>query len=136
MHVHVPTPLPPAPLPPTRRQARIARCSRRASCARSCGEWRRFEPRDAPARTERARVLVTHTRNALACAASSVERTLDELHAAVLERIEDFLMRQPGDRPLAADDPEGEQFAASFLAGAEPLGAGVAASEAFGGGVG
>ena len=47
-------------------------------------------------------------------------------------------MRQPGDRPLAADDPEGEQFAASFLAGAgaEPLGAGVAASEAFGGGVG
>ena len=70
------------------------------------------------------------------CAASSVERTLDELHAAVLERIEDFLMRQPGDRPLAADDPEGEQFAASFLAGAEPLGAGVAASEAFGGGVG
>ena len=80
-------------------------------------------------------VLVTHI-NVLACAASSVERTLDELHAAVLERIEDFLMRQPGDRPLAADDPEGEQFAASFLAGADPLGAGVAASEAFGGGVG
>ena len=72
------------------------------------------------------------------CCHSSVDRTLDELHTHVLERIEDFLMRQPGDRPLAADDPEGEQFAASFLAGAgaEPLGAGVAASEAFGGGVG
>ena len=92
-------------------------------------------PRPAPtphACWSRTRV----TTHVLACAASSVERTLDELHAAVLERIEDFLMRQPGDRPLAADDPEGEQFAASFLAGAEPLGAGVAASEAFGGGVG
>ena len=70
------------------------------------------------------------------CCHSSVDQTLDELHTHVLERIEDFLMRQPGDRPLAADDPEGEQFAASFLAGAEPLGAGVAASEAFGSGVG
>ena len=29
-----------------------------------------------------------------------------------------------------------DEVAASFLAGAEPLGAGVAASEAFGGGVG
>ena len=82
-------------------------------------------------------MLPTHARSCLfLLPASSVERTLDELHTAVLERIEGFLMRQPGDRPLAADDPEGEQFAASFLAGAEALCAGVAASEAFGGGVG
>ena len=119
-----------------RRAVRAAHAARRARGAVVSGGASNPGPRDAPARTEPARVLVTHTRHALACAASSVERTLDELHAAVLERIEDFLMRQPGDRPLAADDPEGEQFAASFLAGAEPLGAGVAASEAFGGGVG
>ena len=118
-----------------RRAVRAAHAARRARGAVvSGGASNPGKPRPAP--NPHVCWSVTHTRNALACAASSIERTLDELHAAVLERIEDFLMRQPGDRPLAADDPEGEQFAASFLAGAEPLGAGVAASEAFGGGVG
>ena len=64
----------------------------------------------------------------------SLESTLDALHTHVLEGIEDFLVRQPGDRPRAEDDPEGEGFAASFLAEhAAPRSVRAAASEAYGG---